>query len=301
MAPGTVNNSAREVQAELAKLQADFGGTLTTGGTATAYTLTLTTAPAALTDGLSFWATANITSTGGATTLIVTPSGGAAFASKKIKTYAAGTEQDPTAGSLIAGQHYYFQYDSAADSAAGAYLLINPSSDGLVLIKSTTAAAASTIDFTSGLTGFTAFRLIAALYGSASASLGLRVSPNAGVSFYSSSGEYHWSAYSVDHTGVESVTASSTTGTYALIGAVGGASSTSFAGVVNAHIQNATAAVAYAHFISDCAWTDGSGFRKRTNTGGRANTGTGTFDALRVFATSGTLTGTVSLYGIREG
>src|SRR5215211_1158336 len=116
MAPGTVNDSARTLQAELAKFNKDGEGTLTTGGTGTAYTLTLNTTPAALTDGLSFAATVATLNTGGATTLVVTPSGASAFSSKKIKTWHYGTQIDPYAGAMVANGHYLFQYDSAADS-----------------------------------------------------------------------------------------------------------------------------------------------------------------------------------------
>lgn len=103
------------------------GGTLALAGTATAYTLTLNTAPASLDNGLTFWAKANITNTGGATTLVVTPNGGSAFASKKVKYYAGGVEVDPGVGAIVANNHYVFHYDSAADSGTGAYILINPS------------------------------------------------------------------------------------------------------------------------------------------------------------------------------
>lgn len=103
------------------------GGTLALAGTATAYTLTLNTAPATLDNGLTFWAKANIANTGGATTLVVTPNGGTAFASKKIKYFAGGVEVNPGTAAMVANNHYLFQYDSAADSGTGAYILVNPS------------------------------------------------------------------------------------------------------------------------------------------------------------------------------
>lgn len=102
------------------------GGTLSLAGTATAYTLTLNTAPASLDNGLTFWAKANVTNTGGATTLVVTPSGGSAFSSKKVKMFISGSEADPPAGVIVANNHYAFTYDSSADSGTGAYILKNP-------------------------------------------------------------------------------------------------------------------------------------------------------------------------------
>jgi hypothetical protein len=159
MNPNAVNDGMREVQAEVAKLIADEGGSLTLGGTATDYTLTLNTTPAALTDGLMFAATCATASTGGSTTLTVTPNGGSAFSSKKIKTFQSGAEGDPAAGSMVASGHYLFQYDSAADTATGAFILLNPSSaSGDVLLASGSLSGTATdIALT---TGYTAYRLI---------------------------------------------------------------------------------------------------------------------------------------------
>lgn len=191
MAPSAVNDGMRAVQADIAKLVKDTDGTLTLGGTATAYTLTLNTAPAALSDGLYFWATANTTNTGGATTLVVTPSGGSAFASKKIKVYQSGAEGDPTAGSIIAGNHYLFQYDSAADSGTGAFILANPSIDGLVLLGSGTASAAATLDLTVP-SGYEEIEIVLmnVVPATAGAALYMRVSTNSGSSYDSGATSY---------------------------------------------------------------------------------------------------------------
>lgn len=118
----------------------------TLGGTATAYTLTLASAkPSSLANGFMFWANANITNTGGATTLVVTPNSGSAFASKKIKVLQTGTESDPSAGAMIAGNRYLFVYDSSADSSTGAYVLLNPHTAGSVLLASGSAASVGTV------------------------------------------------------------------------------------------------------------------------------------------------------------
>lgn len=203
MAPGTVNDSARQLQADIAKLQADLRGTLTTGGSATAYTLTLTTTPATLADGLFFWATANITNTGGATTLVVTPAGASAFTSKRIKVYQAGAEGDPTAGSILAGNHYLFQYDSAANSAVGAYILVNPSSGGVVLLSSGTAAAVASVSFALP-TGYSLYEvdITNILAATANATLNLRVSQDNGLTYESAATAYKYAYLAVDEAAV---------------------------------------------------------------------------------------------------
>jgi hypothetical protein len=47
---------------------------------------------------------------------------------------------------MISGNHYTFQYDSAADSATGAYILMNPSTAALQLVATGTASGAATVD-----------------------------------------------------------------------------------------------------------------------------------------------------------
>jgi hypothetical protein len=146
MPPAAVNDEAREDEAEIAQLLVDLGGALALGGTATDYTVTLSTAPTALVNGLFFWATASTNSTGGATTLVVTPQGGSAFASKKIKVHAAGGEQDPIANTILAGVPYRFEYKSAADSATGAWIVTPAALPEVTCIASGTASAAGSLN-----------------------------------------------------------------------------------------------------------------------------------------------------------
>lgn len=128
--PSTVNGSARAMMAGIREhydATIDIlAGTQSLAGTATAYTLTLAGSPATLANGFTFQAKANVTCTGGATSLVVTPAGGAAFSSKNIKMIVEGAEANPVAGSIVVGGHYTFVYDSAADGATGAYILVNP-------------------------------------------------------------------------------------------------------------------------------------------------------------------------------
>jgi len=124
--PGTVNGSARGMMAAEAGLLKDNNGTLTTGGSANAHTVTSNIPIAALASGLKLRLKAGFTNTGAAT-LNVTPSGGAAFGVKAIKVYTASGEGDPAAGNIKVGGHYIVQYDAAANAAAGAWMLLNPS------------------------------------------------------------------------------------------------------------------------------------------------------------------------------
>ena len=59
-------------------------------------------------------------------------SGLTAFTSKKIRKIIPNAgEMDLIAGDLIIGGHYEFQYDSAADSGTGAYIVLNPHNMGV--------------------------------------------------------------------------------------------------------------------------------------------------------------------------
>lgn len=62
-----VNNTGRAVQGKLKRFYADMGGALTTGGTSTAYTLTLNASYTAYFNGMMFVCTANVANTGACT------------------------------------------------------------------------------------------------------------------------------------------------------------------------------------------------------------------------------------------
>src|SRR6266436_10042281 len=98
--PGTVNDSARGEMAAHAGFLGDNNATLTTGGTATAYTVTSNIAIAALATGLKLRLKMNASNTGAAT-LTLTPAGGSAFAAKAIRVLTvSGGEVDPPPGLL---------------------------------------------------------------------------------------------------------------------------------------------------------------------------------------------------------
>ncbi|WP_262299699.1 hypothetical protein [Microvirga sesbaniae] len=132
MAPSAVNNAIRAVQGELAKYLKDDGGSLSAGGSSNAYTITLSTAPTSLVDGLNFSFTANHTNTGAAT-LVTTPAGGGAFASKSIRRFVNNAEVALAPGDIVSGGRYSVQYEAAANGGSGAYILLNPSGTGSTL------------------------------------------------------------------------------------------------------------------------------------------------------------------------
>jgi hypothetical protein len=117
--PGTVNDSARQVMGRVAELLADLGATQTTAGSANAHTLTARSGFAALATGLIVAFKAGYTNTG-ATTLNVNSIG-----AKAIRKYTTA-EAALAANDIVAGGLYLVTYDAAANSAAGAWMLMTP-------------------------------------------------------------------------------------------------------------------------------------------------------------------------------
>lgn len=128
MVPGQVNNSARGLMAGVARLIADLNGTITTGGGANVYTVTSNSGHTALTNGILVSAKASYTNTAAASLNLN------AYGTKNIKVFVAGAEAAVAAGQIIIGGIYQFRYDSAADSAAGGWILLNPSPDPTTLV-----------------------------------------------------------------------------------------------------------------------------------------------------------------------
>jgi hypothetical protein len=123
--PGTVNNSARALMAGIAGWLKDTNGTLTTGGSSNAYTLTSNIAYSSLATGISLLFKASFSNTGAAT-LNVTPAGGSAFGAKAIRILGPSGERDVAGNQIRAGGHYIAEYDAAANGGSGAWLLLNP-------------------------------------------------------------------------------------------------------------------------------------------------------------------------------
>lgn len=117
MNPGLVNNAMRGIMAEIAEFRNDISGSATTGGSANAQTLTTSSTVTAYSDGQKFSFVAGYTNTG-ATTLNVDSVG--------AKAIRKADDQALIGNEIKAGGHYVVQYDASANSAAGAWLLLNP-------------------------------------------------------------------------------------------------------------------------------------------------------------------------------
>lgn len=113
--PGSVNNSARAMMKRVAEFLDDLGGVGTVGGTADA--LTLTSAIGALASGKVVAFKAASANTGAAT--INVNSLGAKAIRRKGDTALSAND-------ILANGRYIAVYDTAYNSAAGAWVLLNP-------------------------------------------------------------------------------------------------------------------------------------------------------------------------------
>ena len=117
MVPSAVDNAFQGVAAEIAEYRDDTGGALATTGSSNAYVLA-TNATAVLADGASVSFVANFANTGAATLNVD---------SLGAKAIRKENDQAVVTGDILANGHYIVQYDVSANSAAGAWLLINSS------------------------------------------------------------------------------------------------------------------------------------------------------------------------------
>jgi hypothetical protein len=111
MARASVNNAARALEGMVARWHKDNNGSLATGGTSTAITVTLNQSSiAAWYDGLTF--AARITTTCGATPTI-NPTGSGALGAKSL--YWAGNGEQVTTGDLVSTSVAWFMYELTSD------------------------------------------------------------------------------------------------------------------------------------------------------------------------------------------
>lgn len=117
-APSTVNDSARALMADLAKFRDDIAASKTTTGSAGGYALTSSSTITTLADGQIISFIANHGNTGAAT-LNVDGAG--------VKALRKFNDEALIAGDVRSGGAYMVVYDASKNSAAGAWLLLNPS------------------------------------------------------------------------------------------------------------------------------------------------------------------------------
>lgn len=132
MLPGSVNNSSRGIMAAVARLIKDINGTIDTGGSANAYTITSSSGHTALTNGIICSALAGATNTGTSTLNLNS------LGAKKIRTFGKSGELELVAGQIQAGCSYQFKYDTQLDFPNGGFLLLNPTVDPYNLVTAGT-------------------------------------------------------------------------------------------------------------------------------------------------------------------
>lgn len=115
----SADDSMRAIMGRVKEFVADLGAQVTVGGTADAVTITTNAAFSAYAAGqlIRFVPSADNTT---ATTLNVNSIG-----AKAIRKISAGADIALTAGDLLAARHADILYDTAANSAAGAWILIS--------------------------------------------------------------------------------------------------------------------------------------------------------------------------------
>jgi hypothetical protein len=120
--PGTLNNSNRAVMTAVARYVKDTDGSLTTAGSANAYTLTINGRQTPLATGHRLTFKASFSNTGAAT-IAVTNADAVALGTKAIR---GPGDVALVSGQIVSGGVYDVRYDTAANAAAGAWLLLNP-------------------------------------------------------------------------------------------------------------------------------------------------------------------------------
>lgn len=139
-----LNNAIRAMMADLKGWANDIGGAASTTGSSNTYALTTSQTVAGLADGIALMFIANHTNTGAATL--------------NVDTLGAKAMRGPgdvalIAGDIVSGAPYLVAYDASANSGAGAWLVLNPSTTGnaaLAALAALTPSANKMAYYTSG-------------------------------------------------------------------------------------------------------------------------------------------------------
>lgn len=132
--PSDVNNFERAEMAQVAQFYDDLGANNTVGGTANAITITLAEQVAALAVGLFISFKNTVGPNTGATTLAATNSAALSLGTKAIRLQG---DSALVGGEMQANGVYLLRYDAAYNSAAGAWVLLNPAATGAAAIAAT--------------------------------------------------------------------------------------------------------------------------------------------------------------------
>lgn len=122
MSPAGVNNGVRAIAAALKEYQEDTGGAITSSGTNT-ITITTNGGITAYADGMEIAFVAGGTNTGASTANVDV------VGAKAVRKVTADSTNDIAleANDIRQNGHYTIRYDASANSAAGAWILLNPS------------------------------------------------------------------------------------------------------------------------------------------------------------------------------
>lgn len=119
--PPNVNNGMRAMMLRTAQLRDDIGGVVVETGTNTLIITTSGTPYTAYVTGMLFRFIAAASNTAAVTATVN------AGSSKKVRKISGGTDVDLGVGDILQGGYYETIFAAAADSAAGAWILQNPS------------------------------------------------------------------------------------------------------------------------------------------------------------------------------
>lgn len=131
MLPPDVNDSARAMGRDLAKWRDDLNSTITSGGSSNAYTITSNGSYGSLANGFQLSFKASFSNTGAATLNVDS------LGAKAVRKFTAAGEAALAANDIVSGGYYWVQYNTAANSAAGAWVLLNPSIQGASTVLDT--------------------------------------------------------------------------------------------------------------------------------------------------------------------
>lgn len=123
--PSTVNNSARSVMAGISRFLQDTNGSLSTAGSANAYTLSIFGTQTAYANGHILSFKASFTNTGPAT-LNVSNADATVLGAKSLRVFSAVGDSALVAGQIVSGGRYIAQYSTTANSSAGGWIVLNP-------------------------------------------------------------------------------------------------------------------------------------------------------------------------------
>jgi len=140
------DNALRSYAALLARFYDSLGAVNTVGGTASAITVTITEDWTAYATGMVLAIKAASASTG-ATTLNVTPSVQSALGAKAIRRQGDSALQ---ANDMVASGVYVLRYDAAYNTAAGAWVLLNPAGSGVSFPITETQGGTNQTTYTQG-------------------------------------------------------------------------------------------------------------------------------------------------------